>query len=544
MRRSLAVCGGRTVLQSAHVSSVAAIPNERDVYANLLRDSRGLRRDQSTARDRWYASLPWEHKEQTLFELEMLLKGIAGFGNPRNHPGAPRVTAAVAHDFLEELRILRDGMSRVTTLVRSLLGDRERAYAFTRYLETVLPEDSARGKLLQEQLTQDTPEEALFVLRNSFSAFQDLADGILRLEHVSNRLFLALHGTLTREVGRNAFFNPLMALEFRPEFDRIRSGEMLEALHEVKSEAAHRVIALTVLALFRALRYLELVDLYASDASSARRSYLILAVLRSDMRALTRYLSRHAADTIANGLERELLTVHAVEIAERRPVLEREARWLSGVRNTLETIANALRVDMRKVFVHDLPPPSGGVLGTELAAPLLLATASIRASIHHSIVALFRVLLPNRAPPELAHDAAGRRAEGERLRREIWMFMQILRAFIAKAHASQGETDRWAGAASFQFVRDFLTHFRAIGYQLVRSNDYERIDPFIEVLEELRDVDLLRSGRLEAAVRECHSFYEFLEKLFGEVSQRAELQGSTFDRKDATETLKIYLGKG
>ena len=163
------------------------------------------------------------------------------------------------------------------------------------------PEDSARGRLLQEQLTQDTPDESLFVLRNSFAAFADLVDGILRLDHVPNRLYGAFHGTIAREVGRNAFFNPLMALEFRPEFDRIRNAEVLEAMHAVSLDATHRVVALTMLSLFRVFQYLELVDEYAADPISARRAYLILAVLRSDLRALTRYLGRHAAGAIAKG---------------------------------------------------------------------------------------------------------------------------------------------------------------------------------------------------------------------------------------------------
>ncbi|HJL16364.1 MAG TPA: hypothetical protein RMH99_11950 [Sandaracinaceae bacterium LLY-WYZ-13_1] len=526
------------------MSAVAAIPSERDVYANLLRDSRGLRRDQASARDSWFAQLPWEKKEQTLFELEMLLKGVACFGNPRNHPGAPRATAAVAHDFREELRILRDGLSRANTLVRSLLGDREKAYTFSRYLETVLPEDSARGQLLQEQLTQDTPQESLFVLRNSFDAYQDLTDGLMRLDHVGNRMYTALHGTVSREIGRNVFFNPLMALEFRQEFDRIRSGEVLEALHEVRSEAAHRVVALTMLSLFRALRYLDLVDRYAADASSARRSYLILAVLRSDLRALTRYLARNAADAIANGLERELMAVDALEIAERRDALQREVLWMATLRSALETVANSLRVEVRKTFLRDLPRPSAGVLGVELGPQLVVSAAALRASVHHAITSVCRVLAPSHPPPRLALDGASRRAESERLRREVWMFMQILRAFIAKAQAAEGSSDRWAGASSFQFVRDFLSHFRAIGYQLVRSNDYEHLDPFLAALDQLRDVDLLQTDRLRAAVSECHRFYEFLEELFREISQRSELKRVTFDRKDATETLKIYLGRG
>ena len=92
-------------------------------------------------------------------------------------------------------------------------------------------------------------------------------------------------------------------------------------------------------------------------------------------------------------------------------------------------------------------------------------------------------------------------------------------------------------------MRDFLTHFRAIGYQLVRANDYERLDHFLASLEQLRDVDLVEPERLLAAVEECTTFYTFLEELFQEVSRRVELRDRSFDRDDAITTLKIYLGK-
>ena len=75
-----------------------ATTTARDVYADLLRDTRGLRREHANARDRWYANLPWDRKEESLFELEMLLKGFACFGNPRNHPGPIRTSPGVVHD--------------------------------------------------------------------------------------------------------------------------------------------------------------------------------------------------------------------------------------------------------------------------------------------------------------------------------------------------------------------------------------------------------------------------------------------------------------
>jgi len=521
-------------------SRPAVVP--RDVYADLLRDTRGLIREAALAREHWFASLPWERKEESLFELEMLFKGLVCFGNPRNHTGSAKRSPSVAHDFVEETRVMRDGLDRAVTLLRELLGDRDRAYTFSRYLESVIPEDAARSRLVKDQLTQDTPEEALFLLRNALSSHLDLADGMLRLGRVSNRIFHALHATITREIGRNAYFNPLVTLEFRAEFDRIRTAEVLESLMAVESEASHRVVALTFLTLFRALRYVSLVDEYATDPAAARRAFVVLAVLRSDLRALTRFLTRKAADVMSDGLERELLKVPAREIEAKFDRLEDTARRIVALRSVLDTIANGLRIEVRRTYERDLPAPDAGVRGEELGPHLVVATASLRATLHEAVRSLCAELRPLHAPPQLALDEKARRAVSERLRREIWMFAQVLRAFLAKADAMTEEPDLWSSQSSFQFVREFLGHFRAIGYQLVRSSDYERLDPFLAALEQLREIDLLDQERLDEVVGECRDFYVFLEDLFQRVSRRTELDDLPFDRRSAAETLKIYLG--
>ncbi len=490
----------------------------------------------------WFAGLAWERKEETLFELEMLLKGIACFGNPRNHPGPPRRTPAVAHDFHEELRTLKGAVERCVQLVRLLLGDKDRAYTFSRYLETVLPDDSDRSKLIKEQLTQDTPQEALFLLRNSFTGHGEVIDGLLRLGRISPRLYFAMHGTLTREIGRNAFFNPLVALEFRPELDRIRSAEVLEALEMVPSDAAHRVAALTFLSLFRALRYVSLVEQYASDPEAVRLAFPVLSVLRSDLRALSRFLGQQAADVMADGFEQELLAVPARDMVASHADLSHIAGALVSLRGALEALANTLRIEVRRTFERDLPVPEDGVPPAELGPQLVVAAAALRASLHHAVHTLCTEIRPDQPVPDLGEDQSARRAASERLRRDVWMFAQVLRAFLAKARAAEGDADRWAAQASFHFVREFLGHFRAIGYQLVRSSDYDRLDPFLEALEMLRDADLLDPQRLENAISECQSLFDHLQGLFGQIGNRAELTGVPFDKKAAAETLKIYLG--
>src|SRR4029079_6938775 len=114
-------------------------PGGADAYADLLRDTRGLRREQSHARDQWIARRPETRRDEALFELEVLLKGLACFANPRNHPGPPRRAAIVAQDYREALVLAREGMQRVVSLCRVLLGEQERAFVFQRYLEMLLP---------------------------------------------------------------------------------------------------------------------------------------------------------------------------------------------------------------------------------------------------------------------------------------------------------------------------------------------------------------------------------------------------------------------
>jgi hypothetical protein len=568
---------------------------ERDVYANLLRDSRQLAREHAAAREQWFEALPWERKEETLFELEMTLKGLVCLGNPRNTPGPPQRPAAVARDYVHDLRVLRLGLEHAGHLVRQLLGERDRAYAFSRYLESVLPEDGARAQLVRDQLSQDTPEEALFLLRNAFASQVDLADGLLRLGRVSHRMFHALHSTVTREVGRNVYFNPLVALEFRPEFDRIRVPEVLEALAAVRSEAAHRVTALTLLALFRALRYVRAVDAYAASGDHASLGYVALAVLRSDLRALSRFLSRRAGGMIADGFEQELLSVPARDLVRYEQALHAQAAALVGLRSVLETVAGTLRIELKRSFERELPPIEEGAADAALGPQLVVVAAQLRATVQHAVHLVCAEVSPRTPLPELARDDAARRAASDRLRRDVWMFSQILRAFVAKAEASRrpgtvalaparpdaagpetagpdtagldaagldaagpdaasaaareggGALDdaggpTWSGPGGFGFVREFLQHFRAIGYQLVRLGDYERLDPFLDALAALRDVDLLDRARLDRAVAEARALQTYLDELFQQIGRRQELAGVPFARKEAAETLRIYLG--
>jgi len=519
-----------------------ATREHRDTYADLLRETRGLKNEQALAREEWFSALAWQRKEQTLFALEMSLKGLVCFGNPHNHAGLPSQTTLVARDFREETRVIRDTLDRIIRLTRQLLGSKDRTYTFTKYLQSVIPEDLERNRLVKEQLTQDTPQESLMLLRNVFGAFRELADGLFKLDHVNSRLFFALHGAITREIERNVFFNPLVDLEFRPEFDRIQLSEVLDALGSISSNTAHRVVALTFLVLFRSLRYMDMIDGYAAEQASAHLAHCILAVARSDLRALTRYLGSNIQQTLAEGLEREILQIQASFIKTRHFDIHRDVNIVLPLRRALVTLSHSLDLEVRKIYEEDFPGPGSIASGEELGSKLTQGTVRLRAAIQHFVRTLCAEVRPDLKPPRFAETPELGVAQSQRLRRETWMFSQVVRAFLAKAGAIHRYHDSWEGSSPFGFVWEFLRHFDAIGYQVLRLNDYSGLDVLVSTLNILGQTDLFHTDQLKPAMTECAKLLQYLETCFVRLSQQDDLRQLPFNKHEAADLLRRHLG--
>ena len=526
-----------------------AAPDERDVYDDLLRDTRGLRREHALAREAWLAGLSLERKVDHLFEMEILLKGLACFANPRNHPGPARKTPVVAQDFREHAALVREALGRIVQTCRMLLGEGERTFVFQRYLETVLPDDQARTRLLGDAFQHDSPERSLFQLRHAMTNLFEVTTGLTRLPRVPFRLFYALLGTAQREIGQSVHFNPLNALEFRPEFDRITKHQMLELIRSVPGEQARRLVALTVLSLFRMLRYLTLIENVAKEPGENPRRpaavvYLVLSVLRSDARALSGYLRGRSGALIASGFDAEIFRVDATEISTEYERLLARGHELRDVKATLEGAAANLRLETRRAFERDFPTLDFAPSLEDLRSSVRKVSNNLRPALQNAIMFLGRALGARLDARGVFDDEAARRVLSERLRRDVWMFAQIVRAFGTKARSvDAGGQERWASGSPLSFVREFMAYFRAMGYPLLRGVDYPRVDAFLAAMNRLNDSDLLDPARLGAVVDEAEKFYAFLVELFDGIGRREELGGAPFDRRAAAEALKLYLGE-
>jgi hypothetical protein len=265
-------------------------------------------------------------------------------------------------------------------------------------------------------------------------------------------------------------------------------------------------------------------------------------VLRSDARALGDYLRQRAGTLLAEGFERDLMRVPVSELQARSPNLRASGHHLIGIKSALEGITGSLRLELRRAFQHDLPEP-GTQSGPEFRKALETTIENLRPALQNSVLFLGKALGVSLEHGGVFDDQAARRETSERLRRDVWMFAQIVRAFSTKAQHSQGE-DGWSPLHGFQYVREFLAYFRAMGYPLLRAADYPRIDLFMAAMTRLEDTDLVDPARLEDAIDECVAFHGFLTRLFDDISKRDDLAGAPFDRRAAAAALKLYLGDG
>jgi hypothetical protein len=515
-----------------------------DPYQQLLSRTRDLRIEQRQARDAWFQQLELEGKDEVLFELEVLLKAAACFANPRNHPGPHRRGPVVAQDFRQPLAVARDGMAHAVALSRSLLGHGDRAFLFHRYLETVLPQDDARTRLSSVTLEQTTPEQSLLGLRQGLSGAIEVLDGLGRAPRIPYRTFYAALGVVQREVERNTFFNPLNALEFRPEFDRIRSPQVLDLIRGVSAREAHRLVSLTFLSLFRMLRYLRLLERISVESGRRRRligrAHLTASVLRSDGRALSGYLRQNAGRLLADAYHHELAATRVDSIRLRSAELRSLADHYLRIRDALEGVAASLQLEMRRAFQHDLGAPDMSLGEAELRAGVRALIHNLRPTLRAAVSFFGRVLGVPLVGASVFEDPAATADVAERLRRDVWMFAQILRAFALKAQAPTPEP-RWLGGEQPQFVREFLRYFTAMGYPVLQQTGYSGAAEFVSAM---RRIDASSDGdraHLERAVRECQAFHRHLEATFEALESDPALADVPFDRRAAARALKRYV---
>ena len=278
-----------TAVQPPHTSRVP-----RDFYEDLIRASQGPQAGFLSERERWLRALPVEAREELLFEFEMLLRGVERYVHLDDGVIDTQDQPLVTRDFREELKDVRATLSQAIRLARHLLDpDSTQKLQFRRYVETQLADDRMRRSRIEGELVQETPQESLFVLRQSFESLRNLIDHLLQLPVCGFSLFNDVGNLVLREIVLNRFFRPFRLNEFRLEYDRLRSVRLLTLLSTVPQET-RPLFTTAYLGLFRLLHYLAYVS---QDAQGPipRRVRVLLGLVRSEALSLVGFLKNELA---------------------------------------------------------------------------------------------------------------------------------------------------------------------------------------------------------------------------------------------------------
>lgn len=477
----------------------------RDFYAGLMRTSQAARATVLSERERWLRGLNVEGREEQLFEFELLLRGVERYFHLHNVVVDLHERPLVTRDFHEELADVRDAIHRAIRIARRLLdpgSDSKRV--FRKYVETQLADDRVRRAFIEEELGQETPQESLFVLREAFEALRNLIDHLLKLPVCNLNLFTDVGNLALREIVLNRYFRPFRPLEFRIEYDRIRSVRILELLAS-QPQDARPLFATAFLGLFRLLRYLSYVG-QEGEETLPRRVRVVLALVRSEAVSLVGFLRQ--------------------ELATQAGPKRLKAAGLRAARDIAKETQRIAR---------DMLAEQPGAADAPMRAAIAF-TALFRAQ----IVALVDALEPGAASGEDAFtQLVSQEAMAQRLRKDLWVFGQLCRA----TETALRSEDVPAAEAALSSLKSYLGYFQDVSYQLLRYSDYEPFDRFAALLMELPWPPEGPGIRTRLA-EDLRHFTPTLESTFSSVSRRVLLQGRSFDRKDAEALRDRFLAPG
>ncbi len=467
----------------------------RDFYEDLVRASQGNRAGFLSERERWLRALPVEAREELLFEFEMLLRGMERYVQLHDNGVIDaQDKPLVSRDFREELKDVRATLSQAIRLARHLLDpDSDQKLQFRRYVETQLADDNTRRSRIEGELDQETPQESLFVLRQSFESLRNLIDHLLQLPVCGLSLFNDVGNLVLREIVLNRYFRPFRLNEFRLEYDRLRSVRLLTLLSTVPAET-RPLFTTAYLSLFRLLHCLAYVS-QDTQGPIPRRVRVLLALVRSEALSLVGFLKNELAPK-----------------AGPKPLQAACLRAARDIARETERIAKDVLVELDRD-----------------RAAAARASYAFTQLFQTQVVALTEALSPGAATGEAPFEQLASPMEAaERLRKDLWVFSQLCRA--AEGHLRN--EDVTSAEAVISSIVAFLGYFQDGSYQLLRYVDYEAFDRFSALLTELPwppEGPAIRTRLIE----DLRGFSQVLENTFAAVSRRAQLRGFTFDRAEA-----------
>ena len=470
-------------------------------------------------RQEWLDQLKLDYKEEMLFELEILLKGLDRFFNIQNLPIA-NMEQVVSFNFLTELEIVQGFVDRVTRLSQRLLENSHRHdYQFRRYVEAQLLDDLTRNRWREVSLKQDRPEDSLFLLYSSFLNLGEIIKGLIQLKHVPYSLFYNLGSLLSREVAANRFFSPVGEIMFRPEYDRVGNRLVTRIVKAITEPLLQKNFSVVLLAFYRLLHYLHFIDPQTDQVQALKSSLLFFALIASESRHLTEFMERNLAQNL------------------RQSSHPKSQEFLQ----LADSLAFQVGMELKKIYHGELQKAAQPTNPDLMRAAIENSHGVLQNFFQQSIVQLVRLFAPELQGEDIFTSFVSRRQQSVKLREDLW----VLRALMDKFEEITETSAQGATLSTYlKYLQLQKAYFRFLDRETVsmlRYGDLIEFRKYFDFIQGLSADDLHLMDRLDRFKMESKFFKIFVETTLGHLENRCELQNLPQDDKAAELHLKRFI---
>jgi DNA-binding transcriptional ArsR family regulator len=474
-------------------------------------------------RDEWFYSLALPRKQEKLFELEVLLKGLDRFFSIANLPISDK-DQIVKRDFAVELQIIRRAVSRVIKLAQGLLTEADnQALQFQNYVSNRLLNDYQRAQRIERAVFQRTPEESLYVLCQSFINFQEILAAITEAPQNSYFLFYHLEQIIGREIASNRFFNPFKAAGFSPHYDAIKSPRFTRIVRGIEDPSLKRHLSVIFLMIFKLLRYLGFVNPEEREGDRLKDALLIFALVHSETLLLVDLLERQLPPLVRS--------IDGLPDETRLALL-----------NHLDALAYQLAIEIRKIYELELKDAALQQELNVLRVGISRSCGILTNIYQQGIVHLGQAFDPILQGREVFPDFVSRLEESLKLRRDIWLFHQVIENLERVIEQSRPRNETIPVIEAVKTLRNFIFYYQNISFQFVRCYDRESFQRFFEQTDQFIVADIEKPDSLEAFKHNLHRFKMFLETTLASINNRAELRELPFGKEEGERLLAQFLG--
>lgn len=436
-------------------------------------------------------------------ELDVLLRALDRFFVAENFVTSGEDLAS--KNFHEELSTARDAIIRILGILEVVIPEsRKNAYWFQKFAETKLLTAGKRDEFREGLCKQDTPEQGLYHLYDSFINLKGVISDLARAHEISYLGFMNIGHMICKEIRENHHFNPFRQA-LNPEFDEIRNREISDLVKALKPREIKKYISVIYLYLFRFLRFMEFIDIETQRPVSLNASLMILMMLRSEIAIYQSFIER-AIKRIKN----------------------------SSLEVLLQSLAYQFSMETKRVYLQELKDIYGKKESSHFRGKIENSCGILKNLTEHNIVQLTQFFRPDIRGENIFASFVAKLEQSLQLREDIVVLQRFLSAL-----QNTGENLR-ARAMASETLRNYMVYFESSTFRLLRHDDYGEFASFFNEMNAARGDELASPHFLKLLKKIAH-FNVFLDATLRNIENRSELTAKSINLERVDALVRQYI---